>query len=507
MRSISNKIRAGYPGIYFLCNEEPRAEATIAKIATDLNFNLFAWSIVDGRVDVFRGETHGEIDPAEVLGCIPHLPERSILLLRDFHLFLKESNPVIIRLLKNALLQAKASNKTLVILAPEIHLPIEITKLFTVEEFALPDREELGHLLANLSESIGVPHPPVAETEQVIDAALGLTVSEAEDALALSVIESSGQFDHNVVSREKSGAVKKTGLLEVYQSTVTLDAIGGLEVLKADLLERRAAFSRRARDYGLGSPRGILAVGAPGTGKSLTCQAAGNIFSIPLLKLDSGSLFGSLVGESERNWRTAFATAKAIAPCVLWIDEADGLFCGAKSSGSTDGGTTNRVVKAILQDMQFNSDGIFYCVTANDIDGFPDALIDRLDPWAVDLPHDVERRAIWSIQITDRRRDPAHFDLVALSAATDGFSGRQIREVWLKALNIAFNENEREPTTEDALAAAKMFVPTSITMAKALAERRARLSAFKPASAAPAPAPVQAGKTARKIHPQNPSNN
>ncbi len=122
--------------------------------------------------------------------------------------------------------------------------------------------------------------------------------------------------------------------------------------------------------------------------------------------------------ESERNWRTAFATARAIAPCILWVDEVDGLFSGAQSSGSTDGGTTNRVIKAILQDMQFNGDGIFFMFSANDIDGIPDPLIDRLDVWSVDLPTQEEREAIWRIHIFKRKRDPKKFHLPGLAKLT-----------------------------------------------------------------------------------------
>lgn len=109
------------------------------------------------------------------------------------------------------------------------------------------------------------------------------------------------------------------------------------------------------------------------------------VFNVPLLRLEAGNLLGSMVGESERNWGTACATARAIAPYILWVDEVDGLFSGTRSSGSTDGGTTNRVIKAILQDMQFNGDGIFLTFTANDIDRLLDPLIDRIDVWSVDL--------------------------------------------------------------------------------------------------------------------------
>jgi SpoVK/Ycf46/Vps4 family AAA+-type ATPase len=208
------------------------------------------------------------------------------------------------------------------------------------------------------------------------------------------------------------------------------------------------------------------------------------VFGLPLLKLEAGRIFGSLVGESERNWRTAFATAKAVAPCVLWIDEVDGLFSGAESSGKTDGGTTMRVIKAVLQDMQFNGQDIFFVFTANDIDNLPDPLIDRLDVWSVDLPTKSEREAIWKIHIEKYGRKARAFDLDELADETDGFSGRQIEQVWLKALTLAFNA-KREPTNADALKVVKTFVPTSVTMATAIEKRRKRLANRAMSASAP----------------------
>jgi SpoVK/Ycf46/Vps4 family AAA+-type ATPase len=210
-----------------------------------------------------------------------------------------------------------------------------------------------------------------------------------------------------------------------------------------------------------------------------------------LLRLEAGKLFASHVGESESNWRTAFATAKAVAPCILWVDEAEGLFCGAKSSGQTDGGTTNRIIKAILQDMQFNGDGIFFMFTANDIDGIPEALIDRSDTWSVDLPNASERAAIWEIHIIKKKRNPKKFNITELAKLTDGYSGRQIEAAWEKAMTTAFNDDGREPEQRDITEALKRFVPTSVTMAEAIKKRRERLEGrAMPASRPEAPTPV-----------------
>lgn len=494
-QKIGNYFRAGYSGLFLTSYEEHRVETELAAVAKDIHFDLYSWSVTDslfgpiGKVDedgnkvephYFNDNDGQPLSPFGLLDMMipkegkPVLPEKSIVLAKDFHIFLAEPNPVLIRKVKDALDIGRMSCRRLVALGYALKLVPELEKEFTVVEFSLPDREELGVILKDIAESAGVALN--GNTDKIKDAASGMTTTEAADAFGLAVIESGGQdIPPAIVSREKSNVVKKNGLLEIVEQKVTLSDIGGLENLKADLFEKRNLFTKEARDYGLQAPRGVLVVGQPGTGKSLTATATGSIFNIPLVRLEAGKLFGSLVGQSESNWRTAFATAKAIAPVCFWVDEIDGLVSGAKSSGQTDGGTTARVVKAMLQDMQFNSDGIFFVFTANDIDGLPDPLIDRLDVWSVDLPNQTEREAIWAIHIAKRGRKPDKFSIPTLAKLTEGFSGRQIEQVWLASLVRAFNDGQREPVTDDVTAVAGKFVPTSVTMATQIEARRKRL--------------------------------
>jgi AAA+ superfamily predicted ATPase len=472
---IINYLKAGYPGLALQSHEEHRCQAMLRSVADDLGYHIHNWSLTTGRTDVATGQSYGEDgNPVEVLDGIMGAPEKTLCILNDYHHFLDQPNPVVYRKIKEVLWHAKASQKCLILLAPTIKLPPDLEKMMVLLDFELPSKDELTSVIDNLCKSNDRTLPDTQTLGKVLDALSGLTTTEAEDALALTIIET-GSFDTKIITREKANAVKKNGLLEIITNNLTLDDIGGLDVLKADLLSKRNLFTPQAHAYGLDTPRGFLAVGQAGTGKSLTSQACGNIFGIPLLRLDAGNIFGSLVGESERNWRAAFATAKAIAPCVLWIDEVDGLTSGAASSGKTDGGTTNRVFKSILQDMQYNAQGIFFVFTANDIDAIPDPLIDRLDVWAVDLPNAAEREAIWRIHIAKRNRQPDSFNLTMLANATDGFSGRQIEQAWLKAMTLAFNA-EREPTTADCVTSLASFTPTSVTMADTIEARRRRLA-------------------------------
>jgi len=248
----------------------------------------------------------------------------------------------------------------------------------------------------------------------------------------------------------------------------SLNDIGGLDVLKDWLRGRRDAFSDRAREYGLPSPKGLLICGIPGTGKSLTAKATASVFGRPLLKLDAGKLYGSLVGQSESNLRSVIQVAEAIAPCVLWLDELEKGLAGSKSSGSTDGGTSSRVFGSFISWMQDRKAPVFVVATANDVTQLPPELL-RKGRWDdmmfVDLPNQAEREAIWGIQITKYGRKPEQFDVVALARASDGHTGAEIEQAVIDALYRAFADG-REPGMMDLSLALEESVPLSKLMSE-----------------------------------------
>ena len=255
------------------------------------------------------------------------------------------------------------------------------------------------------------------------------------------------------------------------QTKESLESIGGLDVLKDWLLKRKDAFGKRAVEYGLPSPKGLLIVGIPGTGKSLTAKATAAVFGVPLLKLDAGRLFGGLVGQSEGNLRSVIQTAEAIAPCCLWIDEIEKGFAGSKSSGATDGGTSARVFGSFISWMQEKKAPVFVVATANDVSQLPPEFLrkGRFDElFFVDLPNQDEREAIWTIQIAKYGRDPRDFDLVQLARACDGLTGSEIENVFIEALYAAFDE-ENEPTDLTIARVLTEFVPLSKLMAEQIA--------------------------------------
>ncbi len=251
------------------------------------------------------------------------------------------------RRIKDILRLAKANGHSIILLGCRLKLPAELEHEITHVDFGLPDNSQLGIVLDGILKSAKLKAPHDAIREAALQSALGLTTTEAENAFALSIIETKG-IDHKVVAREKARTLKKNGLVEVVEATTSLNDIGGLGLLKDWLVRRGGAFGGSAKAYCLPAPKGLLIVGIPGTGKSLTAKATAGAFGLPLLRLDMGRVFGGIVGQSEANLRSVIQTAEAIAPCVLWIDEIEKGFSGSQSSGSTDGGTSSRVFGSFL---------------------------------------------------------------------------------------------------------------------------------------------------------------
>ncbi len=462
-------LRAGYPGLILVTPEEARAEAELADACRQLRRQLHAWSSTDGLVDTVTGRATACPDPLEALMHIETLfrqeDPRHVVMLRDLQPHLDQNDPMLVRRLKDLLRLAKGTGHALVPTGCRVKLPPELEHEFAVIDLDLPDTTRLGEVLDGILQSADQQQPDSDLRESILHAALGLTTVEAENAFALSLVES-GNIAPALVSREKARTLKRGGLVEVIDAKPGLDDIGGLDSLKRWLSQRRPAFGSAARDYGLPVPKGLLIVGIPGTGKSLTAKAAAGVLQLPLLRLDMGRVFGGIVGQSEANLRSVIRTAEAIAPCVLWIDEIEKGFGGSTGNGSSDGGTSSRVFGSFLSWMQEKEKPVFVVATANDVSQLPPEFLrkGRFDEmFFVDLPDAKERAAIWQIVIVRHRRDPKSCDLAALAKATAGFTGAEIEGAYREALHEAFAEG-REPTAADLQSAIAATTPVSKLM-------------------------------------------
>jgi SpoVK/Ycf46/Vps4 family AAA+-type ATPase len=247
-----------------------------------------------------------------------------------------------------------------------------------------------------------------------------------------------------------------------------------MELLKEWLEKRTESFTDRAREFGIPAPKGVLLLGVQGCGKSLIAKAIAAEWNLPMLKLDVGRIFGSLVGQSEENIRRAIKVAESVAPCVLWADELEKGFAGSGSSGVSDGGTTARVFATFLTWMQEKTAPVFLIATANDVSALPPEMLrkGRFDEiFFVDLPDGPEREQIFRIHLQKRKRDPKKFKLKDLAARTEGYSGAEIEQIVVGALFLAFDA-KRDLTQKDLVAEIEAVVPLSTMMREEIDELR-----------------------------------
>ncbi len=479
-------IRARYPLLYVVTWEEERALGELTRVAQSLGKKVYDWTIVQGLAR-YRMAVEGPVegkkgtkDPVLALReAMNNLSDPSIFVFRDFHNFIQDSS--VKRTLRDLAGVLRSSLSSVVLLSPVLKLPDELEKDVTIVDFPLPGRSDLETLLAQIAaDTAGNPALRVdqspASRRALVDAAVGLTLNEAENVFARTLVTASrlGAAEAPLVYAEKRQVIRKSGLLEYVDAGDSLKSIGGLDQLKSWIARRRAALQPAAQAFGLPPPRGVLLVGVQGCGKSLAAKAIASDLNFPLLRLDVGRLFSKMVGETEANVRRALALAEAVAPVVLWVDELEKGLSGVGSSDTTDGGTASRLFATLLTWLQEKTAPVFVVATANDIERLPPEVLrkGRFDEiFFVDLPAEEERRTIFSIHLKKRNRNPDKFDLDLLARATDGHSGAEIEQTVVEAMFDVFGLKD-DIETPDVLGAARRLVPLSRTMRKSVQERR-----------------------------------
>lgn len=459
-------LRARYPVLYLTTQEEERAEQAIADCARqEGNRSVYVWDFVDGYQGSPNDAGVARRNPLQALEHVEKLPTAmaAVFVLRDFHRFLEDVG--VARKLRNLARRLKAQPKNLIILAPQVAIPDDLTEVVTVVSFDLPGveaiRAEVTRLLAASGSRLGD-----RETEDLVRSCQGLSIERIRRVLARG-IAAHGSFrteDIDLVLEEKRQTIRQTQILDFYPATEQISDIGGLDNLKDWLLRRGQAFSAKARQYGLPHPRGLLLVGIQGTGKSLTAKAIAHHWHLPLLRLDVGRLFAGLVGESESRTRQMIQLSEALAPCVLWIDEIDKAFSGVDGRG--DGGTSNRVFGTFITWLAEKTSPVFVVATANNIQALPPEMLrrGRFDEiFFVGLPSQEERRAIFEVHLSRlRAHNLQTYDLSRLAYETPDFSGAEIEQAIIEAMHIGFSQG-RDFTTEDILEAASQMIPLART--------------------------------------------
>jgi hypothetical protein len=402
MATLSQTLReyvAGcFTGIWVETQEPQEAIAEIAQLCQDESWQYGRWNIDAGlRVgDQVIEDGRDPLSAVKAAGAMGD--ETSVLVLENFHRFL--SSAEIVQALVGQLHAGKQTRSIVVVLSPVLDLPPELEKLFVAIEHALPTREQIKEIAEGIGTEDG-ELPDEIELEKVLDAASGLTRSEAESAFSLSLVRL-GRITPETTWELKTQTLKKSGLLELYQGDANFDSLGGLDALKSFCKRALTRSNDRIR------AKGVMLLSPPGCGKSQICKALGNETGRPVILLDVGSLMGSLVGQTESRTRQALKIIDAMGKTVVLLDEADKALGGA-GGGTGDSGVSSRMFGTFLTWLNDRESDSFVVCTANDVQKLPPefARAERFDSvFFVDLPLAEQKKLIWDQYISMFDLDP-----------------------------------------------------------------------------------------------------
>lgn len=385
--------------------------------------------------------------------------------------------PMTTTLLKDYAYSFPETLMSLVLITSESYtIPEELAHDILVVDFDLPTKTDLRHAwestVANQYEAKNLPIPetyiPGDSVDALVNAASGMTILEAETAYSRAFTLNDRLFPdipvENLlaqVHRSKEDIVKKSQTLEMV-NPIPVDSIGGLELLKDWFITRSVCFSEEARKAKVDAPKGVALIGPPGTGKSACSKAVASILNLPLVRVDLGRLFGSLVGQTEARTRTMLKELEAMAPCIVWVDEVDKA--GLSSGANGDSGVSSRLLGSLLTHMSENESGLFWIFTANRTENLPSEFLrkGRLDEvFSVLPPTWAERRQIFDIHLSKRGiniDDIVDFDQVLTESR--GFVSAEIEAACKEAKVLSFYRNV--PVTSSLLRSTlKGIIPIS----------------------------------------------
>ena len=434
----------------------------------------------DGAAAATGTAIYNTREPVQALANMESVTIEAVFILKDFHRHMDD--PVVIRRLRDVGQKFATNRRTVIITAPEIAVPAELTTLVEYFDLPLPDRDRLQEIIKEVFVRLSKSYTLKLQLDDAgVDAMSanlrGLTEQEAERAISQALVTRYALCPESVtdVLEGKKQLLRHSGMLEFVEASDDLAAVGGLENLKHWLGQRRGAWEDSAREFGLEPPRGMIILGVQGCGKSLCARAVAGEWKLPLVKFDTSAVYDKFIGETEKRIRKVFHVAEGLAPCVLWIDELEKAFAGSgPDSASADAGVSSRLLASFLSWMQDRKAPVFVAATCNNVTVLPPELIrkGRFDElFFVDLPNQSERQQIFSIQLTKRKRNPADFDLDQVAAAAMGYSGAEIDAAVQGGLYAAYSEKQAL-STQSLLDALSQTVPLSTTRAEEIQSLR-----------------------------------
>jgi AAA+ superfamily predicted ATPase len=487
LQDLTALIRANTPLIVIETQDEGRVVELFRQALSQVWRALYRWSITEGlrRLDMDReDEAEGPPDASAALQAMKQAEQRGIYLLLDFHPYLGYASSQ--RQLRDIVQRRHCQPHVVVLVGAKVELPSELEAIAVRFNPRLPDANALLKMVREEAseyarENGGRRVEADGEAvQQIVRNLQGLSLPDAR-RIARQLIYNDGALsaaDLPQLSKLKFELLNRSGHLHYEYDTARFADVAGARRLKRWVEQRREVFVSGNAPPGLDPPKGMLLLGVQGCGKSMLAKATAAGFGVPLLRLDFGTLYDKYHGETEKNLRSALASAEQLAPCVLWIDEIEKGLAGG--SGEGDGGVSRRVLGYLLTWMaergsQAAPSKVFLVATANQVNELPPELLrkGRFDEiFFVDLPDPDTRVELLRLHLTRRKLDPEDFALPALAAASNGFSGAEIEQAIVAALYTAHAER-KSLDTDLLMQEIRNSRPLSVIMAEQVSALRA----------------------------------
>ena len=390
--------------------ERGRALSILKEISDDLNLPFYVHTLSRGLYDLVTDKSINS--DKSVYGAIDFMSEQmkrkqNMTLILTVPPDISNDTPDFQQVSDLVTLAAESGGVVIVL----TNNPVwnQLQRMGMVVKIDLPNEEEMYSIIKKYIDDYRSEIPIEWDESDIREAAsalAGVTRIEAENVIASLIANRAiRKSDMAEIRYVKNRLFSDITGLEKIDVDEGVNDVGGLMGLRRWLNEKKELLTpeKRAelRAIGLRPPRGILLVGVPGCGKSLSAKSISANWKLPLYRLDIAPVQGKFVGQSEQQLKDALATAENMSPCILWIDEIEKGLAGA--GGSNDGGVSTRMVGQFLFWLQECKKQVFVVATANDVSMLPSELLrrGRFDElFFIDLPTADERRDILSLYMS-----------------------------------------------------------------------------------------------------------
>jgi AAA+ superfamily predicted ATPase len=332
--------------------------------------------------------------------------------------------------------------KCLIFVGSSRFIPQKLSRYVEVVEIHGLGQEELKKVVTDSCSNFKIDPP-----SDYLNLFRGFTSYEVDQVVTQAMVSSMAdprgekRIDPNFVSEYRRKQIRKTDLVQIIDTKkFSFKSVGGVERFKEWALATKSCWTQEGRKFGLRVPRGVLLMGVYGCGKSLSAKALASEWGLPLVQLELGRLRNPAVGRSENNLIQALRIIETVAPCAVWVDEAEKSLAGGASSAQSDAGTTSRMLGILSTWAQEMESPVSMILTANSLKNLPPEMVNRLpDRFFFDVPDESSIVDILTIHATDFSQDISSFQLGELAKAANGLVGREIEQCVESAMTASFN--------------------------------------------------------------------